>query len=192
MNISDVIIIVLIALVVFVVAIGAPAVMARWAGRSHALRAEQVMQHVLPGETVIDVVVGGVRRPMPVTGAMLALGVTAIGSARPLGEILSVVIALGVVTMFLVTHRHVLVARTPDDVVVIETTRDVEPEAVLGRIPVAAWQPTRRWGSMSHPVGDLDIVIVGDVGHRDSPEYRAGAHRPEIDRPHAEIGRVPR
>ncbi|MGL5909692.1 MAG: hypothetical protein ACRCZP_06815, partial [Phycicoccus sp.] len=61
----------------------------------------------------------------------------------------------------LMTHRRILVAATPEEIVVIETTRDLDPVAVLARLPRAEWQPSHGWGTVSHPIGNLDIVVVG-------------------------------
>ncbi|MGL4178528.1 MAG: hypothetical protein ACRCSN_20920 [Dermatophilaceae bacterium] len=161
MDITEVAVVALLVSSLFATALGAPVVMARWAARSQALRAEQVMQQVLPGEHVLGVALGRARRPLPVTGAMVVLGIVAIVAAHSLGTAQSAVVTIGVVAALLVTHRRVLVAATPEEIVVIETTRDLEPVAVLGRIPLTRWQPTHGWGATSHPVGDLDIVVVG-------------------------------
>ncbi|MGL5818505.1 MAG: hypothetical protein ACRCYR_13135 [Phycicoccus sp.] len=166
MDLNDVAVLAVAGSSLLAAALGAPVVMARWAARSQALRAEQVMQQVLPGEHVLDVALGRARRPLPITGAMVVLGAVAILGTRPLGTGPSVVVTIGVVAALLVMHRRVLVATTPEEVVVIETTRDLDPIAVLGRVPVTAWQPTHGWGTISHPIGDLDIVVVGAaLGH---------------------------
>ncbi|MGL4743107.1 MAG: hypothetical protein ACRCXL_01770 [Dermatophilaceae bacterium] len=176
MDFTDVAVVGLVVVGLSATALGAPVMLARWAARSHALRAEQVTQHVLPGQQVLHVGLGRSRRPLPVTGAMVVLGVIGVTAAHQLGIAASAVVAAGVVAALLGTHRRVLVAATADEVVVIETTRDLDPVAVLDRIPWAEWQPTRRWGVVSHPVGGLDIVVVGAELAGPAMADAAGSH----------------
>ncbi|MGL5866530.1 MAG: hypothetical protein ACRCYX_11800 [Dermatophilaceae bacterium] len=167
MDISDVVVVAVAIAGLFAAALGAPAVMVRWAARSQALRAEQVLHLVLPGEQVREVAVGRARRPLRFTGALVALGTVAVVAARPLGIAPSAVVAMGVVAALLVTHHRVLVAATATEVVVIETTRDLEPVRIVGRMPLSEWQPTPGWGAASCPIGTIDIVVAcAALGHQ--------------------------
>ncbi|MGL5818506.1 MAG: hypothetical protein ACRCYR_13140 [Phycicoccus sp.] len=182
MDTRDVATFVLFLVLLMVVFVGVPFLLALWATNRRAAKAEKVIAQVLPGERVLGVATGHIRRSRALTVTLVALGIVAVILDGPAGEVIGALLLIAVIAALVVTYRHALVATTPDEVVVVTANGSLEPQAVLGRIPAAAWQPTRSLNSRSNAVAG-EVVVIDALGQRSHlPEVLLASAQHRLDR----------
>ncbi|MGL4743439.1 MAG: hypothetical protein ACRCZD_03235 [Phycicoccus sp.] len=181
MDIRDTATFVLFLVLLVLVFVGIPFLLALWGTNRRAAKATKVIGQVLPGEQVLGVATGRIRRSRALTVALVALGVVAVVLDGSTGQVIGGLLLIAVIAALVLTHRHALVATTPDEVVVVTANGNLEPKTVLGRIPAAAWQPTRSLNSRSNAVAG-EVVVIDALGQRSHlPEVLLAGSRRHLD-----------
>jgi hypothetical protein len=113
------------------------------------------------GQEVIRVATGHAKRPAWQTATAVGLVVVGLGLGPPPGFVAIV----AAIVLWCVWFRPRLIATTATEVVVLTSTWQHEPLAVIARIERTQWVPRRSFGNLSQAIGG-EVVVIDTFGQR--------------------------